>query len=64
MTPKERAKLEFLLRSLTGLELWLTGDTELPKTAEDDFMALRARLLIYEEMLWPSEGDHDGERKV
>jgi len=52
---RDRKKLELLLSSLIGLELFATGESELPKTAEDDFMRLRARLLVYEALLY--QGD-------
>jgi len=57
MTPEGRLKLQLLLSRLIGLELFAIGESERPKTAEDDFMMLRARLLIYEVMLWPSNDD-------
>jgi len=55
----QRNHLQLLLSSLIGLELWRIGESELPKTAEDDFMRLRARLLVYEAMLFPGK-DSDG----
>jgi len=62
MTPHQRLKFESLVRALTGLELWLIGESELPKTAEDDFCRLSARLGIYQSILWPEEeADGDGE---
>jgi len=58
MTAREREQLQILLSSLIGLELWRIGESELPKTAEDDWMRLRARLLVYEAMLFPKK-DND-----
>jgi len=55
MNVRDRENLQLLLSSLIGLELWRTGESELPKTAEDDFMRLRARLLVYEAMLFPPD---------
>jgi len=56
----QRDLMQLLVSSLIGLELWRIGESELPPTAEDDFMRLRARLLVYEAMLWPkAKGDHD-----
>lgn len=75
MTPEGRLKLQLLLSRLIGLELFAIGESEQPKTAEDDFMALRARLLTYEALLWhstdgsehhdeDSQGASHGDRKV
>jgi len=59
MNRVQRDLMQLLISSLIGLELWRIGESELPRTAEDDFMRLRARLLVYEAMLWPKKGEND-----
>jgi len=58
MNRVQRDLMQLLVSSLIGLELWRIGESELPRTAEDDFMRLRARLLVYEAMLWPKKGEN------
>jgi len=60
MTSRERENIHLLMNSVIGLALWRTGDVELPRTAEDDFMRLRAFLLVIEAMLYPKESEGDG----
>jgi len=60
MTSRERENIHLLISSVIGLALWRTGDVELPRTAEDDFMRLRAFLLVIEAMLYPKESEGDG----
>jgi len=58
MTSTEREKIHSLTSALIGLALWRTGDVECPKTAEDDFMMLRAFLLVVEAMMYPKEQEN------
>jgi len=51
MTPKARRKLQDLLTALTGLELWLTGESALPTTADDDLALLHLRLVVYQTVI-------------
>lgn len=60
MTSRERENLHTLISSLIGLALWRTGDVELPRTAEDDFMRLRAFTLVIEAMLYPKDEEGHG----
>jgi hypothetical protein len=56
MSPQARLKLQLLLSSLIGLELWLTGESALPATADDDLARLQARLLLYSGILRETDG--------
>jgi len=51
MTPKARRKLQDLLTALIGLELWLTGESALPATADDDLALLHLRLVVYQTVI-------------
>jgi len=59
MSPQARLKFQLLLSSLIGLELWLTGESELPATADDDLARLQARLLLYSGILREEHGKCD-----
>jgi len=62
MTAAQRKKMELLVSSLIGLELWLIGESERPMTVDDDFARLAARLSVYQAILWPHEEQEcDGE---
>lgn len=50
--------MQLLVSSLIGLELSAIGESELTATAEDDWMRLRARLLVYEAMFFRRKGDN------
>lgn len=50
--------MQLLVSSLIGLELSAIGESELTATAEDDWMRLRARLLVYEAMFFRRKDDN------
>lgn len=63
MHPHAIAKLQLLVRSIIGLETWLTGEPETDYDAKqlaDDLARLQARCLVYQGVMNEGKDEEDG----